>query len=96
MKIRNNLSLVIGLGIALAGVFALIFMGGLRAPQEQKDSREAGARYVEIQKIQKTSESVKISGFGTVQPRVSVAIPAEVPGIIRWRHELLETGGIIA
>jgi len=96
LKIRNNLSLVIGLGFALAGVLALFFMDRLRAPQEQKDARETRTRYVEIEKIKKTSEPIKIAGFGTVQPRVSVAIPAEISGIISWRHDSLENGGIIA
>jgi multidrug efflux pump subunit AcrA (membrane-fusion protein) len=96
LKIRNYFSLIIGLVLLLAGVLALILMGRLRAPQEQKDVRETSTRYVEIEKINKTSEPVKISGFGTVQPRVSVALPAEIPGIIRWRHDSLETGGIIA
>ncbi len=84
------------MGLALAGVFALIFMGRLRPPQEQKDAKETGTRYVETERIKETDEAVKIAGFGKVQPRVSVAVPAEIPGIISWRHDSLETGGIIA
>lgn len=96
LKSRKNLSWVIGIGLALAGILALVFMGRLRAPQEQKDAKEISARYVEIERMKETSEVVKIAGFGKVQPRVSVAVPAEISGIISWRHDFLETGGIIA
>ncbi|MFZ5949650.1 MAG: efflux RND transporter periplasmic adaptor subunit [Candidatus Rifleibacteriota bacterium] len=95
MKISKHFSWVIGLVLALAGVLALTYMGRLRTPVEQKDAKETDARFVEIERIKETSETVKISGFGKIQPRVSVAIPAEIPGIISWRHEALETGGII-
>ncbi len=96
MKEKNEYSLVVGLVLVVLGVFVFVAMGKLRAPQEQKDAEEVNIRYVEVEKLHKTSESVKISGFGTVQPRVSVALPAEIPGVISWRNELLETGGIIA
>lgn len=88
--------MVIGLVLVVLGALVFVLMGRLKAPQEQKDAEEVNTRYVEIARLHKTSESVKISGYGSVQPRVAVALPAEIPGIIAWRNEMLETGGIIA
>jgi RND family efflux transporter MFP subunit len=95
MNRKLLISIIAGFLFILIGVALFIAMGSLRQPEERKEFTEANTRYVQIMTVSGTSEQVRLKGFGTVKPRVAVAIPAEIPGRITFRHPDLETGGLI-
>lgn len=95
MNRKIVISLVLGVGFIVAGLLLFGFMKSLRPPQERKEFTAANVRFVQTMALNSAEEHVKLKGFGTVKPRVAVAVPAEIPGRITYRHPELETGALL-
>lgn len=95
-KKHTTSTILIGLGIILLGAFANGFLANLKKPPLRKDQGLAQGLPVSVIAVASDNFDLGVTGYGTVKPRVSLNLSAELSGNIVYRHPMLEAGNTIA
>ena len=91
--ILGHRRVVLTVVIALSSVLMLVL--AFRSRDIEKSAVLRPALRVEALKIEKSSERVVVSGFGTVEPSKLLELRPQVSGHVRWIHSQLKEGGRI-
>jgi len=89
-----SVHIAVAAAIILAGVAGMLFLKGMKKPPAETDSPEPAIR-VEAVRVQPEDVPVVITGYGDVQPLVTVAIAPEVSGKVVEIHPRLRAGEVI-
>lgn len=96
MRKPNVFSILIAIIAVLAGVTVAYSLGFLKKTPERKISDGSTGISVETTSLKVNQEPTPTIGYGVIQPRISVGLPAEVSGKVVYRNPALEVGNSIA